>query len=67
MQKISIVPNGEMRLCVDGEIYDAEKTEFHIIHNGFNILLPKSEKNNNYDERKKHINSSKEKHKIGCH
>ena len=29
-KNIVITPNGKMRLCVDGEIYDAKKVEFAI-------------------------------------
>lgn len=35
-----------MRLCVDGEIFDAEKTEFQLVPEGINILKPIN--NNNY-------------------
>ena len=38
---ITITPNsGTMRLCVDGEIIDAGKTQFEIIHNAINFVLP---------------------------
>lgn len=41
---IVITPNESMRLCVDGEIFDAEKIEFDIIPNGINILNPQVKK-----------------------
>ncbi len=39
-KNIVIAPNEKMRLCVDGEIFDAEKVEFDIISGGINILKP---------------------------
>ncbi len=40
-KKVVIVPNdGKMRLCVDGEISDAGKTEFEIIPHAFNFVVP---------------------------
>ena len=40
-QKVTVTPNsGRMRICIDGEIVDAEKTQFEIIHNAFNFVLP---------------------------
>lgn len=36
-----ITPNtGKIRICNDGEIRDAGKTEFEIIHNAFNFVVP---------------------------
>ncbi len=41
--KVTITPkSGKMRLCVDGEITDAEKTHFEIIHNAFRFVVPKT-------------------------
>ena len=31
---------GKMRICVDGEIEDAGRTEFQIVHNAFNFVIP---------------------------
>lgn len=40
-RKISIMPYDEkIRLCIDGEITDAGETEFEIIHNAFNFVVP---------------------------
>lgn len=40
-QKITITPlEGNMRLCIDGEIVDAGKTEFEIIPEAFNFVIP---------------------------
>ena len=40
-KKITVEPaSGFMRLCVDGEIRDAGKTELEIVHNAFNFVLP---------------------------
>lgn len=50
-EKAVITPDGKMRLCVDGEIFDAEKVEFNVIKNGFNLLKPIN--NNNYYQYKK--------------
>jgi len=42
-KKIVVTPlNGKMRLCNDGEITDAGKTEFEIVHNAFEFVVPKS-------------------------
>ena len=39
--KITITPNtGNIRICVDGEITDAGKTNFEIVHNAFNFVIP---------------------------
>lgn len=40
--RISVTPsgNGRIRLCIDGEIVDAGKTEFEIVHDAFNFVLP---------------------------
>ena len=45
-KSIVITPNKDMRLCVDGEIFDAEKIEINIISKAINVLLPKSKINN---------------------
>ena len=34
--------DGKMRLCIDGEIATAGKTEFEIIHNAFNFVIPQN-------------------------
>ena len=40
-QNVTVTPNsGKMRICIDGEIIDAEKTQFEIVHNAFNFVLP---------------------------
>lgn len=40
-KRVTITPNmGDIRICVDGEIISAGKTEFEIIHNAFNFVLP---------------------------
>ena len=39
-KNITITPNDSMRLCVDGEIFDAEKVEFDIISKGIDIIKP---------------------------
>jgi len=40
-KKITVTPNdGEMRLCIDGEIVDAGKTHFEIVHNAFRFVIP---------------------------
>ena len=40
-KNIVITPkNNKMRLCIDGEIADADRTEFNIIHNAFNFVIP---------------------------
>ena len=40
-KKVTVVPkNNTMRLCIDGEITDAGKTEFSIVHNAFNFVVP---------------------------
>lgn len=31
-----------MRLCVDGEITDADETTFEVVHNAFTFVLPKT-------------------------
>lgn len=39
--KVAITPvNGNIRICIDGEITDAGKTEFKIVHNGVNFVVP---------------------------
>jgi len=41
--KVTITPNsGNMRLCIDGEITDAKKTHFEIVHNAFRFVVPKA-------------------------
>lgn len=41
-KNIIITPkDNKMRLCIDGEIKNATKTEFNIIHNAFNFVVPK--------------------------
>lgn len=40
-KKAVITPlNGKMRLCADGEIFDAGKTEFEIVPDAINFVLP---------------------------
>lgn len=40
-KKVVIEPkDGRMRLCADGEISDAGRTEFEIVHNAFNFVVP---------------------------
>ncbi len=40
-KSIKVTPKGgKMRLCVDGEITDADKTTFEIVHNAFTFVLP---------------------------
>lgn len=40
-KKVVITPDGgNMRLCIDGEIIDAGTTEFTIVHNAFNFVIP---------------------------
>ena len=50
-KNIVVTPKDRMRLCVDGEIFDAEKVNFEIIPNGINIIKPIN--NNNYKKEKK--------------
>ena len=50
-KSITVTPNKKMRLCVDGEIFDAEKVEFNIVPSGINLLKPNN--NNNYYQNKK--------------
>ena len=39
---ITVIPNdGDIRICVDGEIISAGKTHFEIVHNAFNFVIPK--------------------------
>ena len=41
-RNVTVTPiNGTIRICIDGEITDAGKTEFKIIHNGINFVIPK--------------------------
>ncbi len=45
-KKATIEPlDGKMRLCVDGEIIDAKKTEFEIVQNAFSFVLPRKCRN----------------------
>ncbi len=40
-KKVVIDPKGgRMRLCTDGEISDAGRTEFEIVHNAFSFVIP---------------------------
>ena len=40
-KRITVTPDMvETRICVDGEIISAGKTEFEIVHNAFNFVLP---------------------------
>ena len=40
-KKITVSPlGGDMRLCIDGEITDVGITEFEIIHDAFNFVIP---------------------------
>ncbi len=40
-KRIAVTPlNGKMRLCVDGEIEDAERTEFEIVPGAFDFVVP---------------------------
>ena len=41
-RKVTVTPvcGKNIRLCVDGEIIDAGRTEFEIVHNAFNFVLP---------------------------
>ena len=43
-KNIVVTPNVNMKLCVDGEIFDAEKMEFYIIENGINFSKPQNVK-----------------------
>lgn len=41
-KRVTITPlKGKMRICNDGEITDAGKTEFEIVHNAINFVVPK--------------------------
>ena len=39
-KKITVTPNEKMRLCVDGEIFDAENIDFEIIPKAVNFIKP---------------------------
>lgn len=40
-KKIIVTPqSGTMRICIDGEITDAGMTEFSIVHNAFDFVIP---------------------------
>ncbi len=40
-KKVTVTPLDDMvRLCIDGEISDAGKIEFEIVHDAFNFVLP---------------------------
>ncbi len=44
-KKVCITPSEKtVRICNDGEITDAGKTEFEIIHNAFNFVVPMARK-----------------------
>ncbi len=46
-KSVTITPSGgRMRMCVEGEIIDAGRTEFEIIHKAVNFVLPSSKDNN---------------------
>ena len=45
-KNITIIPNSKMRLCVDGEIFDAREIDFTIIPKGIKIIKPIT--NNNH-------------------
>lgn len=50
-KKVIVTPiSGNMRLCVDGEIIDAGRTEFQIVHKAFNFVIPKITNENNISE-----------------
>lgn len=45
-KKITLTPkDGKIRLCIDGEIIDAGKTEFEVVHNAFNFVVPHVKQN----------------------
>lgn len=50
-KNVVIIPNSKLRLCVDGEIYDAEKIEFSIISKGIKFLIPTNNDNHYQKER----------------
>ena len=41
-KSVTVTPygNGKIRLCVDGEIIDAGKTRFEIVHDAFDFVVP---------------------------
>ena len=40
-KKVTITPLKEkLRLCIDGEISDAGRTEFEVVHNALNFIVP---------------------------
>jgi len=44
-KKITVIPlEGTMRICNDGEIFDAGKTEFEVVPGAFNFVVPSSVK-----------------------
>lgn len=53
-RKVSIVPNSEnFRICNDGEIYDAGRTDFEVVPGAFSFVIPSGgvlEKGENSDE-----------------
>ncbi len=53
-KRVTIVPNTEkIRICSDGEICDAGRTEFEVLHDAFNFVLPSGsalEKGEKHDE-----------------
>ncbi len=45
-KKITVTPKGgKMRLCADGEISDAGRTEFEILHDAVSFVVPSRKKN----------------------
>jgi diacylglycerol kinase family enzyme len=41
-KKVTVTPlEGNLRLCIDGEITDAGKIEFEIVHDAFDFVVPK--------------------------
>lgn len=53
-KKIIITPlDGKMRLCNDGEISDAGRTEFEIVHDAINFVVPQTCRNEYLEYNKK--------------
>ncbi|MBR5507145.1 MAG: diacylglycerol kinase family lipid kinase [Clostridia bacterium] len=51
-ENVNIIPvSGKMRLCVDGEITDAQKTSFSILPKSFNFVIPAMKNTENTKER----------------
>lgn len=43
-RRLTVIPlEGNMRLCIDGEIIDAGKTEFELIDSAINFVIPEKE------------------------